>query len=371
MEPYICRNVDVSNPHMGEDWIYIGLDLGERIWVAGVLDLRTCHYSNRRFESETVWSDCLTWIFSLRDSTDCGIHVLYEAGRQGFELARELRANGISTDIVAVSRLEKARKRKRGKSDRMDAKALTYMDWTDQRFPRVWVPDREQEGMRNLLMWELTLEGSLRRCRNRGVSVLARWGIRYKPGMSFKAYRALVKGQPKSSIGDMDRLRLECLVREEVFLNKELVKLGRVRDRSLARDPAVEKLLAWRGLGDKSARALAWYVGDWHRFSNGNSFSAYCGLTSVHSRSATSDRDQGVSKAGHWVLRKTMGQLALSWQRWQPDCSLVKSSSEKVTRGKMARIARTALARQLAVALWQWMVHDTPIEGAIRNDLET
>jgi transposase len=271
------------------------------------------------------------------------------------------------TDIVAVSRLEKSRKKKRGRSDRMDAKALTYMDWTDKRFPRVWVPSREQEGMRNLLMLELTLDGSLRRCRNRGVSVLARWGISYKLRMSERAYKALLDGLPERSVGDMDRLRLESLLREEDFLNSELLKLGPVRDAYLKSDPSVEKLQVWRGIGEKTAKALAWYVGDWKRFPNGNSFSAYCGLTSVHSRSASSDRDKGVSKAGHWVLRKTFGQLALLWQRWQPDCPLVKNMSEKVTGGKMARIARTALARQLAVALWKWMVYDELIEGALQN----
>ena len=366
MEPYICRNVDMSNAHMGENWLYVGLDLGERIWVAGLLDLRTCDYASRKFESEGVRSDCLEWLFTLKDS-GCRVHVLYEAGRQGFELARQLRSDGISTTIVAVSRLEKSRKKKRGKSDRMDAKALTYMDWTDKRFPSVWVPSREQEGMRNLLMWELTLDGSLRRCRNRGVSVLARWGISYKLGMSAKVYKALLEGLSETAVGDMDRLRLESLQREEDFLNAELNKLGSVRDVCLESDPAVEKLQVWRGIGDKSAQALAWYVGDWRRFPNGNSFSAYCGLTSVHSRSATSDRDKGVSRAGHWVLRKTLGQLALLWQRWQPDCTLVKSSSEKVTKGKAGRIARTALARQLAVALWKWMVYDELIEGAIQK----
>jgi len=305
---------------------------------------------------------------ALKKTTACHIHLLYEAGRQGFELARRLQADEIAVDIVATSRLEKVRrKRKRGKSDRMDAKALTYMDWTDSRFPRVWIPNRDQEGMRNLLMWELTLESSLRRCRNRAVSILARWGVRYKPRMSLKAYNKLIDSLPEGAVGDIDLLRLQCLRREEDFLRKELDEQELVRNHYFTRDAAIAKLMVWRGIGDKSARALAWYVGDWRRFPNGDSFSAYCGLTSVHSRSASSDRDRGVSKEGHRVLRRTMGQLALCWQRWQPDCALVLATSKKVTGGKIARIARTALARQLAVAIWKWMVNDEPIKGAIRT----
>lgn len=368
MEPYICRNVDMSNPHMGESWLYVGLDLGERIWVAGMLDLRTCRYSSRRFDSGDVWRDCCNWLVELKESEGCRIHVLYEAGRQGFELARQFRALEIEADLVAVSRLEKTRKRKRGKSDRMDAKALTYMDWTDARFPRVWVPSREQEGMRNLLMWEVTLEKSLKQCRNRGLSILARWGVRYDTRMSADRYKNLVAAIPASVIGDMDQLRLDCLSREADFLKGELSKLHSVLSDHLESDSAISKLMVWRGIGEKTARSLAWYIGDWHRFSNGGSFSAYCGLTSVHARSATSDIDKGISRSGHRILRAALGQLAMLWQRWQPECELVIAASEKVTKGKAGRIARTALARQLAVALWKWMVYDEPIKGAIRKE---
>jgi len=368
MEPYICRNVDVSNAHMGQNWIYIGLDLGERIWVAGVLDLRTCRYYSRKFDAGDVWRNCLDWVIDLKKTERCRVHVLYEAGRQGFELARQLRALDIETDIVAVSRLEKSRKKNRGRSDRMDAKALTYMDWTDARFPRVWVPTREKEGMRNLLMWEDTLEKSVRQCRNRSLSILARWGVRYDRRMSADRHKALLAGIPDHVIGEMDRLRLDSLSAEAEFLQGELVKVHAILGDYLESDPAISKLTVWRGIGEKSARSLAWYVGDWKRFPNGKSFAAYCGLTSVHVRSAASDIDKGISRSGHRILRTTLGQLAMLWQRWQPDCQLVVSMSEKMNDGKSGRIARTALARQLAVALWKWMVYDTPIEGAVRKE---
>ena len=49
MEPYICRNIDMSNAHMGENWLYVGLDLGERIWVAGLLWIDVGTFQKRDF----------------------------------------------------------------------------------------------------------------------------------------------------------------------------------------------------------------------------------------------------------------------------------------------------------------------------------
>jgi transposase len=352
---------------MGEKWIYVGLDLGERVWVAGVLDLRSCEYHSRKFESASVWGDCVRWLVELGQDSGCRVHVLYEAGRQGFELARELCGVGVDVDIVAVSRLDKGKRKKRGKSDRMDAKALTYMDWTQKGFPSVWVPSREQEGMRNLLMWEDCLKRSVGQCRNRGLSILARWGVVYSRRMSLDRYGALVEGVEAGKIGDEDRLRLGSLLREEGFLREELEQAENVIGSRIGSDSAIEKLMVWRGIGDKTARVLAWYVGDWERFPNGRSFSAYCGLTPVHVRSGSSDYDLGVSRAGHRLLRGILGQLVLLFLRWQPECELVKQTQKRITGGKAGKIARTALARQLAAALWRWMVYDEEIPGAYRK----
>jgi transposase len=370
MEPIIRQNIDVSNPHMGESWIYIGLDLGERIWVAGVLDLRTCTYFSRKFDSGDVWRNCLDWLSELKKKEGCQVHVLYEVGRQGFELARQLRQMGIQTDIVAVSRLEKGRRKKMGKSDQMDAKALSYLDWTKPKFPLLWIPTRKQESARNLLMWERVLRQSLRRCRNRSISILARWGVQYKKCMSAARYEELLEGIGDGVVGVVDRLRLDGLWREESFLRQELVSLEVIYEREMVADEAVAKLMRWRGLGERTSRVLSWYVGDWGRFPNGRSFSAYCGLTSVHVRSGSMDIDKGISHAGHPLLRGAFGQLALLWMRWQPDCELVKAASQRITNGKAGRLARTALARQLAVALWNWMVYDKPIPGALFSEEE-
>ena len=212
-------------------------------------------------------------------------------------------------------------------------------------------------------MWERNLKQSLSRCRNRGLSILARWGVRYDRRMSINRYTQLLAEIPDGVLGEIDRLRVENLLKEEVWIRDELQSIEPIIADKLDSDRIAQKLISYHGLGDKLARVLSWYVGDWKRFPNGKSFAAYCGLTSVHVRSGSSDTDKGVSRAGHPVLRGAFSQLTLLWLRWQSESELAIRTREQITRGKAGRLARTALARRLAVALWNWVVYDRPIPG--------
>ena len=372
MQPYVIQNVGLSSEHIGKRWIYVGLDLGERDWVVLWMKLWVVEDLHARkpkkFSGAGRFAALLAWLLSLKVEFACDVHVLYEAGRQGFELARKLMEEKIHVDIVAVSRLDLAKRRKRGKSDGLDALRLTVMDWTVKGFPKVWIPSREQEGLRNLLMWEDGLERDLRRCRNQGLSILSRWGVEYKTGLTDGQYRKLVRGLAPHVVGDVDGLRLEGLWCQEAFLRKELKRVRCLARKRLADDAVAQKIQVWKGVGEKTARILSWYVGEWGRFGCGRSFGAYCGLTSVHVQSGTQDSDVGVSRAGHRLLRCCLGRQALLWLKHQRECGLVKNLlGLQEQKGKRSRVVRSALARQLAVALWDWVVTGKEIEGALKK----
>lgn len=371
MQPYVIRNVDLSSAHMGERWIYVGLDLGERLWVASGRKLWEAEVGKPksvRFSGNGRYAALEAWLLGLKAEFGCEVHVLYEVGRQGFELARRLMAQGIHVDILAVSRLDLPKRRRRGKSDRLDALRLREMDWMAEGFPKVWIPSREQEGLRNLLMWEDGLERDLRRCRNQGLSILSRWGVEYEMGLTDGQYRKLVGGLAPEAVGDVDGLRLEGLWRQEAFLRKELKRVRCLARKRLADDAVAQRLQVWKGVGEKTARILSWYVGEWGRFECGRSFGAYCGLTSVHVQSGSQDNDVGVSRAGHRLLRCCLGRQALLWLKHQRECGLVKNLlGLQEQKGKRSRVVRSALARQLAVALWDWVVTGKEIEGALKK----
>ena len=78
------------------------------------------------------------------------------------------------------------------------------------------------------------------------------------------------------------------------------------------------------------------------------------------------NRDQGISKSDRKSLRKMAIEGAWLWYRWQPDSWLVKKWKDRLEqKGRGRRTAIVAMARQLMVALWRYVVHGEMIEGAV------
>jgi transposase len=86
-------------------------------------------------------------------------------------------------------------------------------------------------------------------------------------------------------------------------------------------------------------------------FATRKEVAAYAGLTPSPFDSGQRQREQGISKAGNPLLRKTMIELA--WLRYQPESSLSRWFHERVgaARGRVRKISAVALARKLLVAL--------------------
>ena len=130
----------------------------------------------------------------------------------------------------------------------------------------------------------------------------------------------------------------------------------------------VRKLQQFKGVGDRLSRHLPWEIGDFRRFGSGKQFAAFFGLTPCPYSSGTMRRDQGISKTGRKSLRKMAVECAWLWYRWQKDSWLVKKWADRLEqKGRIRRTAIVALARQLMVALWRYVVKDEAIEGAIIN----
>lgn len=176
--------------------------------------------------------------------------------------------------------------------------------------------------------------------------------------------------------------RLPNMISELELFEKELADWEKIiqqyqdRDRDNSRKSAGEdhtaetvmKLQQFNGVGEQLSRHLPWEIGDFRRFGSGKQFAAFFGLTPCPFASGTMNRDQGISKAGRKSLRKMAIECAWLWYRWQPESWLVKKWQDRlVQKGRIRRTAIVALARQLMVALWRYIVKGEAIEGAIIN----
>jgi transposase len=105
----------------------------------------------------------------------------YEAGPCGYEVYRQLIALGQRCDVVAPSLIPK-KSGDRVKTDRRDANTLTRLHRAGELTP-VWVPDKEQEAIRDLTRAREDMKVMEGHAKQRLGAFLLRHGKRY-PGRS-------------------------------------------------------------------------------------------------------------------------------------------------------------------------------------------
>ena len=157
------------------------------------------------------------------------IALAYEAGRDGFWLARWLIARGIEAHVVHSASVAVSRERKRAKTDRLDAAMLmrVFLGWLRGERGHcgmVAIPTMEEEDARRPSRERASLVDERSRITNRMKSALARLGIRgFKPHLR-KAPERLAglrtaegTGLPANVIEEFrrDMARL-ALVREQI-----------------------------------------------------------------------------------------------------------------------------------------------------------
>ncbi len=309
-----------------------------------------------------------------------GVRVVscYEAGRDGFWLHRYLVSEGVENRVVDSSSIEVNRRKRRAKTDRMDAgKLVEMLRRYEGGEKRVWsvvrVPSVEEEDGRQLSReWEaLNRERTIH--RNRVLSLLIQQGI-YEANPSRKGFLRELEGmrtwEGKKVSGDL-KVRL---VREYERLQKveeqrkELAgeREEKVEEGVIEGAQKVQQLRKLYGVGKISSWMLVMELFRWRRFKNRREVGAIAGLAPTPDDSGEGQREQGISKAGSWRVRATSVELAWAWLRFQGRSKLSRWFVKRfgMGGGRMRRIGIVALARRLLVALWRYLEFGVVPEGA-------
>src|ERR671913_1129432 len=123
------------------------------------------------------------------------IAVAFEAGRDGFWLARWLRAHGIEAYVIHPTSVAVSREHRRAKTDRLDTQMLkrAFLGWLrgePDHCTMAAVPTLEEEDARRPNRERESLVGERTRVVNRMKATLARLGIRgFKPTLRDAAER--------------------------------------------------------------------------------------------------------------------------------------------------------------------------------------
>jgi transposase len=374
------NNTATQNKYSIEPLLYLAFELGNKQWKLGsTIGL------GQAPRLQTIVAGDLSQVrdeiarakrrFGL--ATEVPVVSCYEAGRDGFWLHRYLVSEGIENIIVDSASLEVNRRKRRVKTDRVDArKLLTMLLRYHSGEPKVWhtvrVPTLEQEDGRQLHRELASLKTERTQHINRIKGLLVSQGVRLEIKKDFPEQVSAAKlwdGTPLPSglkarvLREFDRIDL---VNQHI---KELDAQQRQTIRS-ASDPQsqmIRQLLTLRGLGPVSAWLFVHEFFGWRQFRNRREVGALAGLTPTPYQSGDSYREQGIDKAGNRHIRAIAIEIAWAWLRLQPDSALSRWYQERFGHGnsRMRRIGIVALARKLLIALWRYLETGEVPEGAV------
>lgn len=293
--------------------------------------------------------------------------VAYEAGRDGFWLARWLGMRGIEAYVIHPTSIPVSREHRRAKTDRLDVGLLlrAFLGWLRgeaKHCSMAAVPTLAEEDAKRPSREHETLVGERTRIVNRMKSTLIRFGVRnFKPTLRKAAAKletlrtpegAALPPHTRTELGhDMARLQL---LKEQIKAI-EATRLERLEQAPDEGPHAMIRLLARViGVGVETADMLVNEVLQ-RNLRDRRAVARYAGLTGSPDESGSKRREKGLARAGNARVRRAMIQLAWRWLMFQKDSGLAQWYRARTAdaRGDTRKTLIVALARKLLIELWR------------------
>jgi transposase len=295
--------------------------------------------------------------------------VAYEAGRDGFWLARWLRGRGIECEVIHPTSIPVSREHRRAKSDRLDLGLLlrAFLGWLRgeaKHCSMVAVPAVEEEDAKRPIRERDCLVVEATRLVNRMTSALAPYGIsrfnvKRKKAPAKRASLRTAEGEPLPPNTE-EELR-SAMQRQQMIKARiaaiEAARLERLKQAPQTGPNAVIVLLARIvGVVIETAEMLVRAVLS-GPLRDRRAVARNAGLTGSPHESGSKRREQGLAKARNARVRRGLIQLAWRLLTHQSDCELVEWYRERTVdgRGITRKVMIVAMARKLLIALWEYV----------------
>jgi transposase len=307
------------------------------------------------------------------------IVLAFEAGRDGFWLARWLRARGIEVYVIHPASIPVSREHRRAKTDRLDAGLLmrAVLGWLRgeaKHCSMAAIPSIAEEDARRPTRERETLVREQTRAVNRIKSTLIRFGIRtfkVKLRQASKHLEGLrgPEGEPLPA-NTMAELRRD-LARLQL-IRGQIREIERARLERLKRaphqgtHPMMRMLARIMGIGIETADMLVHEVLS-RKLRDQRAVARYGALTGSPDESGSKRRERGLARAGNARVRRGMIQLAWRWLMFQKNSTLAKWYGARTTGAKqgLRKAMIVALARKLLIALWRYVTIGEVPAGAV------
>ena len=308
----------------------------------------------------------------------------YEAGPCGYGLHRQLLESGHDCQVVAPSKIPR-QPGERVKTDRRDAIKLARLLRSGD-LSGVWVPDTEQEAMRDLTRARGDIKAQQIKARQQLGAFLLRHGCLYSGGKS---------RWTKTHYDWLEELRFEydlqqVVLQEYINAVKEadarLASMNTLMEKALptwSMAPVVYSLKALRGVDMLAAMILMSELGDISRFESPRQLMSFLGLVPSEHSSGSKRRQGAITRTGNGHARRVLVESAwcyrfparqtmhlkrkaadasdqaksIAWKAQKRLCGRYKDLSQS---GKNTKVVCVAIARELVGFIWDITCQEMP-----------
>src|SRR5262247_2869678 len=306
------------------------------------------------------------------------ITIAFEAGRDGFWLARWLRAHGIEAYVIHAASVAVSREHRRAKTDRLDTEQLkrAFLGWLRgerDHCKMATIPTFTEEDTKRPHRERETLVGEQTTIINRVKATLTRLGIRnFDPKLEKSPDRLEQLRTPEGEAIPPNTLaELKRDLARKQLVAEQIQQIEKARLEQLKRAPKtgpnlmVLVLIRVIGIGIETADMLVKEILS-RNLRDRRAVARYGGLTGSPDESGSRSREKGLSRSGNARVRKGMILLAWRFLRFQNESALAKwfeirTKNARTSRKKMI----VALARKLLIALWHLVRDGVVPEGVV------
>lgn len=304
------------------------------------------------------------------------LQFVYEAGPCGYGLYRQLLASGHDAQVVAPSRIPKE-PGERIKTDRRDALKLARLARSGDLTP-VWVPDTEQEAMRDLTRARDDMKTQERKARQQLNAFVLRHGHHWPKGKTRWTQSHYNWLESLRLEHDWQQVVLQEYIEAVKAATRRVADLTTQMERALPRwslAPVVEALVALRGLDKVAAMVLLAELGDISRFDSPRQLMGFLGLVPSEHSSGPTRRQGGITLTGNRHARRMLVEAAWSYRfparqtmhlkrkaaespevaraiAWKAQKRLCGRYRDLTQAGKNTKLVCVAVARELVGFIW-------------------
>lgn len=284
--------------------------------------------------------------------------VVYEAGPTGYGLARRLRAEGFSTEVIAPSKMPRTPGQE-SKSDRLDSRKLAMWSAKSVLQP-VYVPSEQEEDDRQVFRARDGAVCKRRRVKQQIKSFLLMRGAPEPEGLKNWS-KAGVEALRRLALEPGPRFALDLLLDDLAHFEGQVQKADsavKALAKTARHSRAVHALRTVPGVGAVTAMAVRTELLAPARFTHAEQVAAMAGLAPLITQSGQTLRNGPLMKSGNARLRTILIEAAWRWvarDEWAKGrfTQLVRNTGER-------KKAIAAMARRLIIILWRMELAGEP-----------